>query len=124
MRGTSHTQASATRTVTDMSVRLDAVGLVVADMPASLSFYRRLGLQFPPSAGEDGQVEVTLPGGVRLLFDTIDTIRSFDPTWRPPAGGHRIGLAFACRSPSEVDQIHADLVAAGYANHLDPFDAF
>jgi uncharacterized glyoxalase superfamily protein PhnB len=59
-----------------------------------------------------------------LCWDSIETIHSFDPTWQPPAGGHRIGLAFRCANPSDVDKTHADMVAAGYVSHLDPFDAF
>ena len=51
--------------------------------------------------------------------------RSFDPTWTPPTGGgHRIGLAFLCADPAEVDLVYADLVGAGYAGHLEPWDAF
>jgi catechol 2,3-dioxygenase-like lactoylglutathione lyase family enzyme len=33
-----------------MTPVLDVVGLVVADLPASLAFYRRLGLDIPPDA--------------------------------------------------------------------------
>ena len=41
-------------------------------------------------------VSVELPGGLHLLFDTQDTIRSFDPGWTPPSGGHGLALAFDC----------------------------
>ena len=47
-----------------------------------------------------------------------------DESWQPPAGGHRMGLAFRCDTPAEVDQAHTDLVGAGYRSHLEPFDAF
>ena len=60
----------------------------------------------------------------RLLFDTEDTIRSFDESWQPPTGGQRLGLGFACDTPAEVDATHAALVAAGSASHLVPWDAF
>jgi uncharacterized glyoxalase superfamily protein PhnB len=69
-------------------------------------------------------VEVALPGGLRLLFDTVETVRSFDSAWAPSTGGHRIALAFACADASTVDTVHTDLVAAGYHSHLEPFDAF
>jgi uncharacterized glyoxalase superfamily protein PhnB len=105
------------------SLTLDAFGLVVADMAASLAFYRRLGLPIPDGAQAQPHVEVRLPGGVRLLFDTVETIRSFDPTWTPASGGARMSLAVACADPSEVDAVHAELVAAGYRSHLDPFNA-
>lgn len=102
---------------------LDAFGLVVTDMEQSLTFYRRLGLPIPDGAQTAPHVEVRLPGGTRLLFDTVETIRSFDPAWEPAAGGARMSVAFACADPGEVDAVHAELVAAGYRSHLDPFDA-
>ncbi len=107
-----------------MAIHIDVIGIVVADMARSLAFYRHLGLDVPASADTEPHVEVPLPGGLRLAFDTVDTIRSFDPGWTAPSGGHRVGLAFACESPAEVDKTFAELVAAGYESHLEPWDAF
>jgi catechol 2,3-dioxygenase-like lactoylglutathione lyase family enzyme len=109
-----------------MTPRIDCVGLVAADMSRTLAFYRRLGLDVPEAADGEPHVEVALPGGMRLLFDTEETVRSFDASWTPPAGGgHRMGLAFACDSPADVDKVYADLTApgAGGEGHLAPFDA-
>ncbi len=100
------------------------IGMVVADMAASLAFYRRLGLDVPADADAEPHVEAALPGGLRFAWDTVDTVRSFDPSWTAPSGGHRLGLAFACDSPSDVDKTHAELVTAGYRSHHDPWDAF
>jgi catechol 2,3-dioxygenase-like lactoylglutathione lyase family enzyme len=107
-----------------MTPRLALVGLVVADMARSLAFYRRLGLDIPAGADTEPHVEVTLPDGLRLAWDTIDTIRSFDPGWAPPSGAPRSSLAFACDTPAEVDTMYATLTGAGYHGHLAPFDAF
>jgi catechol 2,3-dioxygenase-like lactoylglutathione lyase family enzyme len=107
-----------------MTAQLDLVGLVVADMARSLAFYRRLGFDLPPGADAEPHVEARLPGGLRIAWDTIDTIRSFDPTWTPPSGGHRMNLAFACEDPAGVDATYAALVEAGYQSHLEPWDAF
>ncbi|MFI6685507.1 VOC family protein [Streptomyces sp. NPDC050485] len=107
-----------------MTPRLDAIGLVVADMAASLAFYRRLGLDVPADADTQPHVECTLPGGTRVLWDTEDTLRSFDPGWTRPEGGGRTGFAFVCASPAEVDATYEALVAAGYRGHLKPWDAF
>lgn len=104
--------------------RLDLIGLVVSDMAASLAFYRRLGLDVPPGADGEPHVEVALPGGLRLAWDTVATVRSFDPGWTPPTGGHRAALAFACGDPAGVDAVYADLVAAGHPGHKEPWDAF
>ena len=39
-------------------------------------------------------------------------------------GGHRVGLAFECESPSDVDAVFGTLVGAGHETHLEPWDAF
>jgi catechol 2,3-dioxygenase-like lactoylglutathione lyase family enzyme len=107
-----------------MQVRLEVVGLVVGDMARSLAFYRRLGLELPPEADREPHVEASLPGGLKLAWDTVETIRSFDPTWAPPSGGPRMGLAFRVETPAEVDRAYAELVALGYEGHKPPWDAF
>ncbi|MGI8456692.1 MAG: VOC family protein [Propionibacteriaceae bacterium] len=107
-----------------MTPSFDAVEIVVSDMARSLAFYRRLGLDLPTEADADAHVEITLPGGLRLAFDTEDTIRSFDPHWtRPTSGGGRQTLAFRCADPAEVDRTYAELTATGVTGHLEPWDA-
>jgi uncharacterized glyoxalase superfamily protein PhnB len=105
-----------------MSARFEAVGVVVSDLSRALGFYRELGLEFPEDA--EGHVEAQLPGGLRFMLDTEETVRSFDPDWQPPAKGHRIALAFRCDSPAEVDQTYEQLIAAGGSSHKEPWDAF
>ncbi|WP_214365149.1 VOC family protein [Pseudonocardia sp. H11422] len=107
-----------------IEARLDVVGIVVADMAASLAFYRRLGVEFPPDADDQPHVEVPLPGGLRLVFDTEETIRSFHPGWTPPTGEGRVGLAFLLPDPAAVDAAYRDFVEAGHHGELAPFDAF
>ncbi len=108
-----------------MQARLDMIGLVVSDMARSLAFYRRLGLELPPEADGQPHVEATLPGGLRLAWDTVETIRSFDPGWSPPTGGgHRIALAFRLNAPDDVDRAYDELTSLGYAGHKEPWDAF
>ncbi len=106
-----------------MTPTFNAIGVVVADMGKALAFYRRLGLDIPLSADSEPHVEAALPGGMRLMFDTVDTILSFDPSWTPPKGGQRVGFAFECESADEVNAVYAELVEAGYEGHLPPFDA-
>jgi len=106
-----------------MTARFDLIGLVVADMPRSLAFYRRLGLEIGDEADGEPHVEVPLPGGLRLAWDSVATVQSFDTGWTPPSGGARIGLAFACESPADVDATFRGLVDAGYDGHLEPWDA-
>jgi catechol 2,3-dioxygenase-like lactoylglutathione lyase family enzyme len=106
-----------------MKARLDLIGIVVEDMGRALAFYRELGLELPEDAGGRPHVEVSLPGGLRLAWDTQETIRSFEPDWQPPSGGQRIGLAFLLDSPQEVDAAYERLVSLGYEGHKAPWDA-
>src|SRR5262245_6869610 len=107
-----------------MTARLDLFGLVVNDMARSLAFYRHLGFDLPPEADGEPHVEATLPGGLRLAWDTVDTVRSFDPGWTPPTGGHRVALAFACDDAADRDPTFRTLVDAGYEGQKEPWDAF
>ena len=78
-----------------MQAKLDIVGIVVDDMARSLAFYRQLGIDLPAEADQQPHVDVELPGGLRLAWDTVETIHSFDPEGRPPSGGRgRVSLAF------------------------------
>jgi catechol 2,3-dioxygenase-like lactoylglutathione lyase family enzyme len=106
-----------------MTPRFDLIGLVVRDLAATLAFYRRLGLDIPVGAESEPHVEAVLPGGLRIAFDTEEVIRSFNPDWSPIPGPGRIGLAFRCDSPQQVDTVYAELVDAGYQGHLKPWDA-
>jgi catechol 2,3-dioxygenase-like lactoylglutathione lyase family enzyme len=107
-----------------MQARLDLIGLVVQDMAQSLAFYRELGLNLPSDADQQPHVEMTLGGGLRLAWDTVETIHSFDPHWTPPSGGHRMGLAFRVDTPADVDRAYDHLVSLGYQGHKKPWDAF
>ena len=107
-----------------MSPRFDLIGMTVADMAASLAFYRRLGLDIPEAADTEPHVEYVLPGGIRLAWDTVDVIRSFDADWAPATGGPNLSVAFLVDSPAEVDETCAALASAGYTVHKEPWDAF
>ncbi|WP_416978306.1 VOC family protein [Streptomyces sp. T028] len=107
-----------------MSTRFDAIGLVVSDMAASVAFYRRLGFAFPDGAEGEPHTEAELPGGLRLMLDTEETVRSFHPGWRAPSGGGRASLALRCDGPAEVDAVYEELVGAGHHGELKPWDAF
>ncbi|MGQ9406672.1 VOC family protein [Mycolicibacterium gilvum] len=98
-----------------------AVEIVTADLARSLDFYRLLGLDVP--GGDGPHIEVQLPGGNRLLFDTEDTIALLHPGWTPPASAGRLVLAFGLGSPAEVDAVFVRLTEAGHRGALEPFDA-
>lgn len=103
--------------------KLDMVGLTVNNMAASLAFYRLLGLEFPdPEEGGDF-VEVITPEGYRVSLNDVEMVKSEYPDWQEPVG-QRIGLAFKCDSPTDVDALYKKVVDAGYRGHKEPWDAF
>ena len=109
---------------------LDQVNLVVHDMEATLTFYRRLGLAIPddsvwrtPTGAH--HAEVTMPNGPTLEFDSVELARSYHAGWREPEGGGSRGvLGFKLRSRNAVDDRYADLIGAGYPGRQPPYDAF
>jgi uncharacterized glyoxalase superfamily protein PhnB len=103
--------------------RIAVFGMAVEDMARALAFYRRLGLDIPAEADQEPHVEVDLPGGLKLAFDTFETIRSFDPSVTLDKG-EGMTAAFRCDTPADVDNLYNELVAAGYESHLEPWDAF
>ena len=106
-----------------MGIKLDMIGITAADVDASLAFYRKLGLDAPESSGGEPYVEITLPGGIRMSWNALSMIKEIDPGWEKPIG-HRIGLAYLCDSPADVDAVYSRLVLAGYQSHKEPWDAF
>ena len=105
---------------------LDAIGVVVSDLGKAVAFYRRLGLEFPDDPGPEGHahVEATLPGGLRLMLDSEESVKSFNPNWSPPTGKPRTALAFDCDSPEGVDRAFRELLDAGAEPTMEPWDAF
>jgi len=103
--------------------RLDAIGIVTADIGASCRFYELLGVAVgePPEGGD--HFEATLPSGIRLMWDSVELMKQLDRDWQQPAG-HRLGLAFHCITAAGVDRTHDAVVEAGYVSKSDPWDAF
>jgi catechol 2,3-dioxygenase-like lactoylglutathione lyase family enzyme len=102
---------------------LAAIGIVAADIAESCRFYRALGLDVPEPAEGEEHFEVTLPNGLRLMWDTEALIRQLEPDWKRPEG-HGLALAFECADPAEVNTTYARLVQAGFTGKKEPYDAF
>jgi len=101
---------------------LNAIGIVASDAKRSAQFYRLLGAELPEEPGDD-HFEATMANGLRLMFDTEDVILSFKPDWTRE-NGNQVSLAFECASPTEVDEIYARVVGAGFRGQKEPWDAF
>jgi len=108
---------------------LNQLDLVVRDVDASVAFYRRVGLEIPDSAiwrtpSGAHHVDLQLPGGFHLHFDSPALTKSFDSGWDPPGHGSGTIAGFSLASRKAVDESYTDLVAAGYKGRQAPYDAF
>jgi catechol 2,3-dioxygenase-like lactoylglutathione lyase family enzyme len=101
---------------------LDQINLVVADMEATVNFYRRLGLSIPDTDPEFQPHHRTaqLPGGIDLDFDSIKFAQHWDKGWRTGAGV----IGFKVDSRERVDALYTEMTTAGYAGQQEPYDAF
>jgi uncharacterized glyoxalase superfamily protein PhnB len=97
------------------------IEIVTADLQRALDFYRLLGLPVPQADGP--HVEVQLPGGNKLAFDTEEVIATMHPGWTPPTSSGRVAIAFGLATPAEVDALFERVIAAGHPGPLTPFDA-
>jgi uncharacterized glyoxalase superfamily protein PhnB len=103
--------------------QLDLLGIVARDMTKSLRFYRLLGVEIPEGVDDEPHVEITLPGGLRIAWDSLELMMSIHPDWVEPVG-HRMAVAFLCESPAEVDALYARVIEQGHQGHKAPWDAF
>ena len=99
--------------------RFTMVVLLVADLPRSLAFYRRLGVAFPPNAEQHTDIQVPL-GDEHQLVITTQFVRN-DPDRQPPSGGSRILLEFFVDGDPAVDATFAELTEAGYGGRRAPW---
>lgn len=106
-----------------MGIKLDLVGVIVADMAESLRFYRLLDIEITePEPGQD-HVEATLESGLRIAWDGLEMMKGLDPDWVEPVG-QRLGLAFLCDGPAGVDAKYHSILDAGFKSKREPWDAF
>ena len=98
------------------------LNVIVRDMDATVAFYRRLGLEIDAEPGAI-HVAVTMPNGMLLEFDSITFVHQWDGGGNGSTGGSTV-LGFRIASSDGVDALYADLIAAGYRGHQQPYDAF
>lgn len=99
--------------------RFTMVVLLVSDIPRSLDFYRRLGIEFADGAEQRRDVGVDIGDGRTIIWST--TFGANDPAREPPTGGSRIMLEFFVEGNAAVDEKHAELAAAGHHVVREPF---
>lgn len=112
---------------------LHQVNLVSGDMEASLTFYRRLGLEIPddmvwrtPSGAH--HITASRDGASPALNFELDS-DAFAQVWNAAWKGRtdlpgRVVVSFHVASRADVDAIYRDMTGAGYRGLQAPFDAF
>lgn len=104
-------------------MQLDMIGLIVEDLELSLNFYRTLGLDVKSPEDDGPHVEYVFPNGLRLAWDTRELMESINGPAEKPVG-HRVGIAFLCESPGDLDARFQRMIDAGYVGVKEPWDAF
>jgi len=113
-----------------MQPELNLLDLVVRDMEATIAFYRDVGVEIPESAlwrTPTGvhHVDITMPGGFTVHFDSVSLAKAYNRGWREPSGtGSRNVLSFKVSAREDVDRIHGKLTGLGHRSSQPPFDAF
>jgi uncharacterized glyoxalase superfamily protein PhnB len=98
------------------------VHIFFRDLDETIDFYGRLGLEFGPRSKHF--VRAMLANGQTFEFGSAELSRGYDPAWREPSGAGANALQFRLASRQAVDDLYAELTAAGYHGALAPFDAF
>jgi uncharacterized glyoxalase superfamily protein PhnB len=105
---------------------LNQLNIVTKHFDATLSFYRRVGLNISDGVSHDGvrHAEVALANGLTLEFDNHALARTYNAAWRRSEGSSSALIGFALPTREAVDQLYSELVAAGYEARQAPYDAF
>jgi uncharacterized glyoxalase superfamily protein PhnB len=109
---------------------LNLLDLVVRDMEATIAFYRALGVEIPEqaiwrTASGAHHVDLTMPGGLTVHFDSAALARQYDRGWREPIGsGTRNVFSFRVDTRERVDELYAKLVGLGHPSAQPPYDPF
>ncbi|MGO0603686.1 VOC family protein [Brevibacterium linens] len=92
-------------------MKLEAISIITADMPAAITFYSALGLELADGGPDAPHTEFTA-GSLRILLDTEAVMLGIDPEWTRPTGAHTMSLAFDCSTAEAVDAAYPTSAAA------------
>jgi len=105
----------------EIAAAFSHLNLIVRDMNATVAFYQRLGLTIQTSP-DGAHSSADLPGGMQIEWDTAEFAAIWDSSSRGPVAGGSV-ICFAVSARTEVDDLYARLIAAGYRGHQRPYDA-
>jgi catechol 2,3-dioxygenase-like lactoylglutathione lyase family enzyme len=103
---------------------LDQLNIVVRDMDAAVAFYRRLGLEIPDTLPQWQADHRTADAGgsIDLDLDSTAFAQRWNAGWPNSQPGVVVGFRVATRQ--DVDDLYAELTAAGHVGQQAPCDAF
>jgi uncharacterized glyoxalase superfamily protein PhnB len=100
---------------------INQINLVVEDFDRSVAFYRRLGAGFRPTdTAVHAQAEYP---GMSLELDDEHSARWWHAAWRARPEPRAV-ITVRVDGRDEVDDLYAELTAAGAEGRQPPFDAF
>jgi predicted lactoylglutathione lyase len=105
---------------------LDQVNLVVKDMEATVSFYRRLGVAIPDRdpLWDDHHRSADVPGGIDFDLDSESFAPKWDAGWPGSKGRSGVVIGLKVSSRDDVDRLYNEVTEAGYGSQQPPYDAF
>jgi uncharacterized glyoxalase superfamily protein PhnB len=102
--------------------KLAQLNLMVDDLPATVEFYRRLGVTTSAESGAHAVLD--LPDGFIAELDTVRSAAVWHAGVRANPASGRVVIGFSLPSREAVDASYAELTGAGYEGRQPPYDAF
>lgn len=104
-----------------MSIQLAMVGIIVSEMPRTLAFYRKLGLDIPLEDDAKPFVMVRMPSGVSIFFDTVFFPGSDPERSAAMPGAYNMSIEFYAGTRERVDALYTELTGSGYHGRRPPW---
>lgn len=109
------------------TLALNQINIVVRDMRGSIDFYRRLGVEMEEPAGEYEPFHVNgeATHGLKIDLDSPKFAQVWNKGWagRNDLAG-RVVIGFEVATRTDVDRLYQELTSAGHGGLQAPFDAF
>jgi catechol 2,3-dioxygenase-like lactoylglutathione lyase family enzyme len=109
----------------DTAPVFNQLNLVVADMEASLAFYRLLGVEIADTVPEWAahHRNAVTNEDLALDFDSVEFAKKWNRGASGTTGGGGV-IGFQVASRAAVDDLYARVTSAGYRGQQEPWDAF
>lgn len=110
----------------DERVTLAKINIVARDVAASVEFYRRVGLSFDGDLGDPDEVQHVraIDHDAEFSIDNAQLAQLYNAEWRTAERPNSVLLTAQLPTREAVDEVYAELTAAGYRGLQVPWDAF